>query len=759
MTITNLNNDWYFKLTDTVPNYAELFNESFHQVTLPHTWNALDGQDGGADYYRGQGVYIRTIEKPTESTDTQFFVKFEGANAIAEVFINHKKVTEHRGGYSAFIVDITEALSKGSVELAVRVDNQHYDDVYPQVADFTFYGGLYRNVSLISVPDTYFKIDPTATPAVTYHTELIDKGNATVSVTANIQNPQAHDLLYVELLDEDSSIVSELTVPAATNQTLQLQVPEAHLWQGISDPYLYTVNAEIIRGNDIIDSFQGRIGIREYTVDPEKGFFLNGKSYPLRGVSRHQDKKDKGNALTEADMREDIALIQEIGANTVRLAHYQQNDYFYQLCDQVGLIVWAEIPFISIMNKDPRAHENAKHQLTELIKQNYNHSSIMFWGISNEITIGGDIDGLKDNLIELNNLAHSLDDTRLTTMAQVTMLPTDSTHNQITDVMSYNHYFGWYGGDFDQNDQWFDNFHATYPERTIGISEYGCEGIINWHSDHPVNQDYTEEYQTAYHEHMAKMIADRSYLWATHVWNMFDFGADNRDEGGVSGRNNKGLVSFDRKIKKDAFYVYKAYWSDKPFVHIAEKRFAQRTDKDFTLKVYSNQGSVTLYQDGQEVGTLKREDEPIFKFNNLTLPDNSLTTFTVKTVDGSYDSASFQHVENMPSAYQKPDEIEQEDGAKNWFDDLSEQNDVPDYVFKEGYYSIKDTVETILKNKEASAKMLSIASTKSGMNVKASTLQMMNKIPIENLESIFGQVTDDNQELRWLNAELQKIAK
>lgn len=760
MTTIDLNTAWRFKLTDAIPTTAADIDDSFEEVLIPHTWNAYDGQDGGEDYYRGQGVYVTELSKDDFPSDEQFFVKFEGANSVAEVFVNGDKVKEHRGGYSAFIVDISEALNTDDITLAVRVDNRHYDDIYPQVADFTFYGGLYRKVSLIAVPKTHFTITEMAEPAITYTTEAInDDGSATIAFKANIANPGERDLLHLAVKDEDATTVAEFTVPAQTHHEFSLFIPDAKLWQSTNDPYLYIVEAEIIRGNDPIDTFRDHLGIRQYLVDPEKGFFLNGKSFPLRGVSRHQDRKDKGNALDMMDMIEDVDLIKEIGANTARLAHYQQNDDFYTLSDIYGFVVWAEIPFISIMNKDPKAHENAKEQLVELIKQNYNHPSIMFWGISNEITIGGDIDGLEENLVELNELAHSLDDTRLTTMAQVTMLPTDSNHNQITDVVSYNHYFGWYGGDFDQNDVWFDQFHQDYPERAIGISEYGCEGIINWHSDQPVNQDYTEEYQTAYHEHMAQMIADRPYLWATHVWNMFDFGADNRDEGGVSGRNNKGLVSFDRSIKKDAFYVYKAYWSNDPFVHIAEKRFAQRDKADFTLKVYSNCDEVTLYQDGKKIQTLEKSETPIFKFTGLTLNPNKLTAFTVRTNDDNTDTATFQLVNELPTAYQKPAEEEQEDGAKNWFDDLNTQKIAPDYTFDSAHYSIKDTVETILQNKEASDRMLSVASAKSGMNVKASTLQMMNQIPIENLESLFGKATDDNNELKWLNAELQQIKK
>jgi len=392
----------------------------------------------------------------------------------------------------------------------------------------------------------------------------------------------------VEVADDDYEDIGAVVVPANNITKLSLKIDNVHLWNGLEDPFLYCLNVKLVRHNEVLDNVELNHGIREYYVDPDKGFFLNGKSLPLRGVSRHQDRLGKGNALDDMDHFDDLDLILNIGANSVRLAHYQQDDYFYELCDRYGLIVWAEIPFISRMNKDAKAHENAMEQMKELIYQNYNHSSICFWGISNEITIAGDIPGLTDNLRELDELVKSIDKTRLTTMAQVSMLPMDSDHNQITDILAYNLYFGWYGGKYTDNEVWFDKFRAMHPNRAVGLSEYGCEGIISWHSNTPECKDYTEEYQAEYHEHMAKLLAERPEIWGSYVWNMFDFGCDARDEGGVKGRNNKGMVTFDRKIKKDAFYLYKAYWSDDYFAHITGKRYALRHQNVIDIKVYSN---------------------------------------------------------------------------------------------------------------------------------------------------------------------------
>lgn len=754
--IQSLNQDWLFKRTEVVPSELPTQDDSFEEVTLPHTWNNIDGQNGGANYYRGKGSYTKVIKQGDFPSDYNYYLEFEGVNSIAEVYVNGDLLKEHRGGYSTFRVDVTDYLKNGDALLAVIADNAHYDDVYPQVADFTFYGGIYRHVNLIAVPETHFDLEFNGAPGVAY-SSTIHGDNAVVSVEAWIDNPQWSDQFTVEITDEQFQTVAEVTIPASEHVEAELFISDAHLWQGVEDPYLYNISARIVRGNDVIDSFDHHLGIREYHVDPEKGFFLNGKSMPLRGVARHQDKRAVGNALSEEDMWLDAELIYELGANTIRLAHYQHSHTFYDICDQLGFVVWAEIPFISVMNKEPKAHKNAVSQMKELVYQNYNHPSILFWGISNEITIGGDIDGLQENLEELNKLTKEIDPTRDTTIAQVSMLPTDSKQNQITDTVSYNHYFGWYGGDFDQNDKWFDKFHSDYPEIPIGISEYGSEGIITWHSNNPVNQDYTEEYQTAYHEHMAQMIADRPYLWATHIWNVFDFGADNRDEGGIAGRNNKGLISFDRRIKKDSFYVYKAYWSNDPFVHVAQRRFSQRDSETIDVKVYTNQDEVTLYVDGEAVDT--KQADKIVIFENVPLKEDGFTFVTAKAGKGLNDSVSFQRVDELPASYTKPEEQVQEYGAQNWFDDLEFDNDVPEYEFKDGYFSVNDKMSDIIANDEAVSKIIPVAEAVSGMKINPKTFAMMNHLPLKDLESIFGKYDDDNTKLRFLNAELQKIKK
>lgn len=449
-----------------------------------------------------------------------------------------------------------------------------------------------------------------------------------------------------------------------------------HLWDGVKDPYLYSASAKLVDGENTVDEIGTRFGIRSFEIDAQKGFILNGREYPLRGVSRHQDRPEIGNALLPEHHEEDIDLICEMGANTIRLAHYQHNQYFYDLCDEKGLIVWAEIPYIS--KHMPNGRENTKQQMTELICQCYNHPSIVTWGLSNEITMNGAADPtLIENHKMLNDLCHSLDKTRPTTMATVTMCGMDEEINKISDILSYNHYFGWYGGNVSMYGPWFDEFHKKYPNKPIGISEYGCEAL-NWHTSEPAQGDYTEEYQAYYHEELIKQIGQRPYLWATHVWNMFDFAADARSEGGENGMNHKGLVSFDRKYKKDAFYAYKAWLSDEPVLHICSKRYINRTEDVTKVTVYSNQDEVELFANGESVGSQKKGAYPFFYFEVKNVGKTEL----VAKAGNLTDNATINKVDTPDESY-----IMKEEGAViNWF-----EIDTPT-----GYCSVNDTIGDIM---------------------------------------------------------------
>ena len=658
-------------------------------VALPHTWNALDGQDGGNDYWRGIGTYSIDLPDPTEGKKQ--YIEFRGANHVATVYCNGRELGTHKGGFSTFRYDLTPAMKPNGNVLTVVVTNAA-SEIYPQAADFTFYGGLYRDVNFIEVNPVHF--------------DLMKEGTDAVFVTPRGSGKTRVDLfpvgaegctVTVELKDAEGNVAASGSAPAEPHTVVKMDVANPHLWDGMADPYCYTAEASIVKDGEVLDTVTVTYGYRSFHVDPNTGFWLNGKNCPLHGVSRHQDRQDKGWAISKADHEEDIALIKEVGANTIRLAHYQHDQYFYDLCDHTGFVLWAEIPFISQFMPGKEAHDNTISQMTELIAQNYNHPSIFFWGISNEITIGGETEPLYRNLCELNALAKKLDPSRLTTMAEVSMVPMNSEHVYITDVLSYNHYFGWYVGDAADNGPWLDKFHALNPDRCLGVSEYGSEAVLKWHTVNPENHDYTEEYACQYHHDMLKTFATRPYLWSTHVWNMFDFAADARDEGGVRGRNNKGLVTYDRKIKKDAFYIYKAYWTTEPMMHVCGVRFVDRAPNERIVTVYTNCPEVTLVVNGVEVATQPAVDHAVV-FENVALNDGA-NTVTAKSGDVLGNTITLNGVAEHNYAYDLPEGNE----AANWFDDPAARAARKPLEYPEGYYSIKDKIGDLMANPETAA--------------------------------------------------------
>ena len=571
-------------------------------VDLPHTWNNIDGQDGGNDYWRGICIYKTRFAAPAFDKNTQqVWLQFEGVNASAKVTLNGVEVTRHDGGYSTFRTDVT-ALLADSNELIVEADNSKNDRVYPQKADFTFYGGIYRDVSLLVVNRNHIALGYLGGPGVQI-TPTVNGANADIEVKTWMEGDGE-----VEFSIYDAAGAEVLT---GKGRDTTVTLERLHLWDGVRDPYLYTCAVRLVLNGEVQDEVRQRFGVRSFSVDPKQGFFLNGRPYPLHGVSRHQDRKGLGNAITREMHDEDMQLIKELGANTIRLAHYQHDQYFYDLCDEAGMVVWAEIPYIS--EHMPNGRENTISQMKELIVQNYNHACIVCWGVSNEITISTkDNRDMRDNHHVLNDLCHEMDKTRLTTLACYAMCGPFNPVAHITDLVSWNLYLGWYVPGLFLNDLWMDFFHLCYPNRALGFSEYGAEGMPNLHSSHPRRGDHTEEYQAIYHEYMLRCFDRHKWLWATHVWNMYDFAADARDQGGEPGMNHKGLVTFDRKTKKDSFYIYKAWWSDEPFVHICSKRYADRTENEIEVKVYSNQKQVSLYVNGEKLA--EQEGEHIFKF-------------------------------------------------------------------------------------------------------------------------------------------------
>ena len=631
------------------PNWTFLYHDGTTQsINLPHTWNARDGQDGGDDYFRGACTYRKTFSSPDFDGCTQrVYLEFAGVNASAKVTLNGQVVMTHDGGYSTFRADITDHLQPENL-LEVEADNSVNHRVYPQKADFTFYGGIYRDVKLIVVNQRHFDMDYYGGKGIAVTPEVSGShGKVRVRTWHNAENGS----VFVKLLDAEGN-----TVAFGEGADLTLTIDNVHLWDGLDDPYLYTCVATLSVNGEETDSVQTQFGVRSYRFDPKEGFFLNGRSYPLRGVCRHQDWKGIGNALKEEHHDRDMALIREIGANTIRLAHYQHDQYFYDLCDQHGMIVWAEIPYIS--EHMPQGRENTISQMRELITQNYNHPSICVWGLSNEITISTkNKKDMLDNHRVLNDLVHELDPSRPTTLACYAVCGPFNKVAHISDLVSWNLYLGWYVPGLFLNDLWIDFFHWVYPNRCLGYSEYGCEAMPNLHSSHPHRGDHTEEYQAVYHEYLLRCFEKRPFMWATHLWNMFDFAADARNQGGEPGMNHKGLVTFDREIKKDSFYLYKAHWSKEPMVHICGSRYVNRPEKRTTVKVYSNCPVVTLYANGKQVA--QKTGNKVFTFR-VDLPGEVKLE---AVAENCRDEATLRHTATPDPSYKLRKNIA---GGGNW---------------------------------------------------------------------------------------------
>ena len=723
------------------------------QVNLPHTWNAVDGNDGNGSYLRTTGVYTRTFTAPKQPREGgRTYVEVLAAALNSTVKVNGQVATTHEGGFSIFRADVTDLCHAGENELTIEVSNEDTPSMYPSSADFTFYGGLYRGVNLISVPNAHFDLDYYGGPGMMVTPVPTENGGANFTIKSFVTNP-ADDLTVMYSIEDCFGREVASAVRGSADTEVTIYVPDAQLWS-MDEPNLYTVVATLQRNNEEVDEIAANVGVRSFKVTPDEGFSINGVPTPLRGVSRHQDRVFEGNALTAEEHYDDAMLIKELGANTIRLAHYQHSQDFYDACDEIGFAVWAEIPFISVFKKGEGAHKHVMEEMKELIIQNYNHPSIMFWGISNEILIGGISQELVDTHHDLEKLCKELDPTRLTTIAHVSTTPVNGPMHHITDLESYNHYFGWYGGKMEQNGPWLDQFHAEHPDICIGISEYGCEGIINWHSNTPQCKDYTEEYQALYHEHMAQVFEDRPWVWASHVWNMFDFGCAARNEGGVSGRNNKGLITMDRKTKKDSYFVYQAYWTQTPMVHIAGRRHAQRAGETTEIKVYSNQDTVVLYVNGKEVG--QQTAHRVFKFN-VALNEGFNTIVAV--AGDVKDSITLEKVAEEPGYYTLPEFNERQEGVANWFKQVGSMDLTAPMEFPEGYYSVKDTMEDLAKNEEALALAAKAVKLATNFDIKPGVgmWDMMKKMTPEAMSNMISGMPEGF--IESLNAQLIKVKK
>ena len=624
-----LNNDWNFRFSHQVQKGTEV------RVDLPHTWNAQDALSGKIDYKRGIGNYEKNLFIRPEWKGKRLFIRFEGVNNIADVFINRRHIGEHRGGYGAFIFEITGKVEYGKENsILVRVNNGEQLDIMPLVGDFNFYGGIYRDVHLLITDETCISPLDYASPGVRLIQDSVSHRYAKVRAIVDLSNGSSGNQeveLNVRLLD-GQRVVKEGTknVNLSGNEVMQqeltFEIDQPHLWNGRQDPFLYQAEVTLFRNGQMVDRVTQPLGLRFYRIDPDKGFFLNGKHLPLQGVCRHQDRSEVGNALRPQHHEEDVALMLEMGVNAVRLAHYPQATYFYDLMDKNGIIVWAEIPFVGPGGYNdkgfvdlPAFRANGKEQLKELIRQHYNHLSICVWGLFNELTELGD--NPVEYIKELNVLAHQEDTTRPTTSASNQM----GDLNFITDAIAWNRYDGWYGGTPADLGKWLDRMHKDHPKICIAISEYGAGASIYHQQDSlvktvPTSWWHPENWQTYYHIENWKTISSRPYVWGSFVWNMFDFGAAHRTEGDRPGINDKGLVTFDRKVRKDAFYFYKANWNrEEPMLYLTGKRNTVRTQRLQTIIAFTNQAGAELFVNGKSYGKAIPDSYAILEWKNVEL--------------------------------------------------------------------------------------------------------------------------------------------
>ncbi|GAA0295201.1 MULTISPECIES: glycoside hydrolase family 2 protein [Streptomyces] len=651
----HLNNGWRFIRADATGAQAPGFDDSgWTSVVTPHTWNAVGGADGGNDYYRGVGWYRRRYTVPAELAGKRLYLQFAGVNQIADVWVNGTYLGQHKGGYSRFRFDATAALVPGGDNvIAVKVTNARDTGIAPLSADYTFQGGIYRNVSLWAVDDLHVRMTDYAGPGVYLRQTNVSAASATVTVTTKLWNDSTTTRSVVVrsvIADKSGTVVAETsstaqTVLAATGTEVQqtLHISSPHLWNGLADPYLHNAGVEIHDvtggGDQITDVVTERLGLRSIAVDANTGFRLNGSHLHLHGVNLHQDRAGQGWAISDADHTQDFDLISEIGANAVRMAHYQHDQKDYNLADERGMIVWAEIPLVDLVTDSAAFTTSTQNQLRELIRQNYNHPSIAFWGIGNEQI---DYNGTATNtlLASLADIVEAEDPDRLSTYAVRGEDPDNAQAGLHTQTTGFNKYYGWYYGSKDGDlGAWADNLHATSPSRRIAMSEYGVGASTTQHALNPPKPApggswHPEEYQSLFHEAAWKQLAARPFIWGTFVWAMFDFPSDGRSEGGQPGINDKGLVTRDRQIRKDAFYWYKSNWATTPTLYITSRRWTQRTEPTTELKVYSNAGQVTATLNGTSLGTRSSSDH-IFRWPSITLRPGQNTVTVTATINGS----------------------------------------------------------------------------------------------------------------------------
>ena len=721
--------------------------ESFVTVALPHTWYRDE------DPYRGLVLYQKTIQINPDWKHV--FVDIPGADQHAVVLADDRKIGEHRGAYGAFRCEIPEELlGHKEVKLRIFLTNVHDEGISPLTGDFTVFGGLYRGVNLLVTEHESF-FDPTyyGTSGVILRTGI--DGNT------GILNAEIH-----ARTDKEAEIVAEITDPFGTlltdvrseevdsestnthasgsincSMVLTFRIPDVILWNGKTAPNLYKVKMKFVRAGETLDEVELETGFRDITITADKGLFLNGEHIKINGVAKHQDFKGCFNAVSRENIDRDFELIDEIGANSVRLSHYQHPQYTYETADKKGYLVWAEIPMLKMTDSE-ELKADAEEQLRELILQNIHHPSIYCWGIQNEIGMFRDAEFMHEELKKMQQLSHELDPSRLVTAANLYTVKFKSKLNSVTDMIGYNIYFGWYYGEMEDYRDYLNRFHEERPEMPLGVSEYGVDANISLHAENPMVRDYSEEYQALYHETVYHIFESRDYLYGSYVWNMFDFHSGLRNEGGQKNINAKGLVTYDRNTRKDAFYYYKAKWSEEKFLHICSKRFVNRAKESIEIKVYTNLSDAVLYVDEKEFGSGTNDGNGRIVFSDVPLHEGENRIKVA--AEGLTDECVFVRVDSEDENYRLPGNNAGQ-AVKNWF--LSE-----DDVVREGYFSIKDTAKDILEDPDARAVL------EKYLPELVKFMTEKDVIPLGlSMQSILNRNTPDGLDVKELNRELNQI--
>ncbi len=645
---TLLDSDWRFKSGDITNAQEKVFDDSdWSGVTIPHNWGWEEAQQGKS-FYRGPAWYRRNLDIGAPQSGRRYYLKFDAASTVADVYLNGKLLGQHRGGFGAFCYEITREMStNGANVLAVRVSNRPEPDIAPLSGDFSVYGGLYRSVHLIETSDINVTPSDHASPGVEWLETSVTQDQAVLDVTAEVSNGSRRNsplTLVASVFDVTGNLTAsaEQEIRPTTNRTapyfLQVSVKNPHLWNGLKDPYLYKSVVELRSASNVIDSVEQPLGLRFYTIDPDKGFFLNGQPYHLHGVNRHQDHEGRGWAISEADQDEDMALLKELGVTVIRCAHYQHSDYFYSLCDKAGILVWAEIPQVNEINGTPQFAETSRSQMIDLVRQNINHPSIFAWSMFNEIWLDNRPDDPHRELQDLKIIANGEDPTRPTIAA--TSNNRMPQMNKIPDLLGWNIYPGWYSGSKDDFGKMLDQRRNDSRHGGFAVSEYGAGANATQHEQNPkqpvpTGQWHPEEWEALVHEAAWPAMKQRPYIWGTFAWCMFDFAVSSRHEGGVLGRNDKGLVTYDRKTKKDAFYYYKANWTDDPMVYITSRRFTDRTNAVTDVKIYSNTHEVELLLNGVSQGKHTDGTNCVFIWKDVSLKPGENHVEARATKDGT----------------------------------------------------------------------------------------------------------------------------